>query len=164
VTVRVGINGFGRIGKGFVRAMLAQRSTLELVAVNDVTSAETHAHLLKFDSIQGRLDADVRAEGDTLVVGERRIKVFMGKAPAELPWGELGVDVVVESTGRYTTRDGAAGHLEGGARRVVISAPATDADVTIVMGVNDETFDPDRHFIVSNASCTTTRSGSSRGS
>jgi glyceraldehyde 3-phosphate dehydrogenase len=155
MTVRVGINGFGRIGKGFVRAMLAQRSALELVAVNDITSAEAHAHLLKFDSIQGRLDADVHAEGDTLVVGERRIQVFMGKAPAELPWGELGVDVVVESSGRFTTRAEAAGHLGAGARRVVISAPATDADVTVVMGVNDDSFDPERHFVISNASCTT---------
>jgi glyceraldehyde 3-phosphate dehydrogenase len=155
MTVRIAINGFGRIGKGFVRAMLAQRSALELVAVNDITSAEAHAHLLKFDSIQGRLDVDVHAEGDTLVVGDRRIQVFMGKAPAELPWGELGVDVVVESTGRYTTREGAAGHLAAGARRVVISAPANDADVTIVMGVNDDTFDPSSHFVISNASCTT---------
>jgi glyceraldehyde 3-phosphate dehydrogenase len=155
MTVRVAINGFGRIGKGFVRAMLAQGADLDLVAVNDVTSTATHAHLLKFDSIQGRLGVDVHADGDTLVVGDRRIQVFMGKSPAELPWGDLGIDVVVECTGRFTSREGAAGHLAAGARRVVISAPATDADATIVMGVNDETFDPEHHFVVSNASCTT---------
>jgi glyceraldehyde 3-phosphate dehydrogenase len=155
MTVRVAINGFGRIGKGFVRAMLAQQSPLEVVAVNDITSAENHAHLLKFDSIQGRLDLDVHADGDTLVVGDRRVQVFMGLTPTELPWDELGIDVVVESTGRYTTREGAAGHLAAGARRVVISAPANDADVTIVMGVNDDTFDPSLHFVISNASCTT---------
>jgi glyceraldehyde 3-phosphate dehydrogenase len=155
MTIRVGINGFGRIGKVFVRAMLAQRAPIEVVAVNDVTTAEVHAHLLAFDSIQGRLDADVHAEDGALFVAGQRIEVFTGKTPAELPWGDLGVDVVVESTGRYTSRDGAAGHLAGGARRVVISAPASDADVTIVMGVNDDTFDPERHFVISNASCTT---------
>jgi glyceraldehyde 3-phosphate dehydrogenase len=155
VTVRVGINGFGRIGKGFLRAVLAQGADVEVVALNDMTSAEVNAHLLKYDSTMGTLREDVRVEGDTLVVAGRPIAVFSGRAPSELPWGELGVEVVVESTGRFTRREAAAGHLAAGAKRVVISAPAADADVTIVMGVNDDTYDPALHQVVSNASCTT---------
>ena len=155
MTVRVGINGFGRIGKGFLRAVLAQGADIEVVAVNDMTSAEVNAHLLKYDSSMGTLREDVRVEGDSLVVAGRPIRVFSGRAPGELPWGELGVDVVVESTGKFTSRDDAAGHLVAGANRVVISAPAADADATIVMGVNDDTYDPATHHVVSNASCTT---------
>ena len=155
MSVRVGINGFGRIGKGFLRAMAAQGADLEVVAVNDLTSPEVHAHLLKYDSVQGTLDEEVRAEGDTLVVGAHRIAVLSERDPAMLPWGQLGVDVVVESTGKFTTREGAAAHLDAGARRVVISAPATGADATIVMGVNDDIFDPVEHLVISNASCTT---------
>jgi len=153
--VRVGINGFGRIGKSFLRALIAQGADLEVVAVNDVTTPEVHAHLLMHDSILGTFQGEVRAEADALVVDGHRIAVFTSKAPADLPWGELGVDVVVESTGRFTDREGAAGHLTAGARRVVISAPATNADATFIMGVNDDTFDPARDFVVSNASCTT---------
>ncbi len=155
MSVRVGVNGFGRIGKGFLRALRAQGADIEIVAVNDVTTPEVHAHLLRHDSMQGAYPGEVRVDGDALVVDGHRIEVFMGATPAELPWGELGVDVVVESTGRYTSRDGAAGHLDAGARRVVISAPAIGADATFVMGVNDDTFDPLRHKVVSNASCTT---------
>jgi len=155
VTLRVGINGFGRIGKGFLRALLAQGADVDVVALNDMTSAEVNAHLLKYDSTMGTLREDVHVEGDTLVVAGHPITVFSGRAPSELPWGEHGVDVVVESTGKFTDRAAAAGHLAGGATRVVISAPAADADVTIVMGVNDDTFDPARHQVISNASCTT---------
>ena len=155
MTVRVGINGFGRIGKGFLRAVLAQGADVEVVALNDVTSAEVNAHLLKYDSSMGTLREDVRVEGDALVVDGRPITVFTGLAPSELPWGDLGIDVVVESTGRFTGREAAAGHLTAGAKRVVISAPAGDADATIVMGVNDDTYDPTRHRVISNASCTT---------
>ena len=155
MSVRVGINGFGRIGKSFLRAALAQGADLEVVAVNDVTTPEVHAQLLKHDSILGNFPGEVVAEDEALVVDGRRILVYTGRQPSELPWGELGVDVVVESTGRFTDRDDAAGHLAAGARRVVISAPATGADATFVMGVNDDTFDPSTHLVVSNASCTT---------
>jgi glyceraldehyde 3-phosphate dehydrogenase len=155
MSVRVGINGFGRIGKSFLRAMLAQGADLEVVAVNDITTPELHAHLLAHDSILGAFPGEITAEPDAIVVDGRRIAVFMGKTPVELPWGELAVDVVVESTGRYTDRAGAAGHLTAGARRVVISAPSGDADATFVMGVNDDSFDPAKDFVISNASCTT---------
>jgi|ERR1039458_4456889 glyceraldehyde 3-phosphate dehydrogenase len=155
MTVRVGINGFGRIGKGFLRAAIAQGADVEIVAVNDLTSPEVHAHLLKYDSTQGTLPEEVRAESDALVVGGRRIVVLTEREPASLPWRELGVDVVVESTGKFTDRDAAAGHLGAGASRVVISAPGKNADATIVMGVNDDTYDPAHDFVISNASCTT---------
>jgi glyceraldehyde 3-phosphate dehydrogenase len=155
MTVRVGINGFGRIGRNFVRAALATGADLEVVAVNDLTSAETNAQLLRFDSTQGRLDALVEVDGGDLVVAGRRMKVLAERDPAALPWGELGVEVVVESTGLFTSRDAAAAHLKGGADRVVISAPSSDADGSFVVGVNDADFDPDRHVVVSNASCTT---------
>ena len=162
MTIRVGVNGFGRIGRNFFRALDAQKALgnntdIEIVAVNDLTDNSTLAHLLKFDSILGRLPYDVSLEGDdTIVVGDTKIKALEVKAgPAELPWGDLGVDVVVESTGFFTGRDGAQKHLEAGAKKVVISAPATDPDVTLVLGVNDDTYDPDQHHIVSNASCTT---------
>ncbi|HVC14314.1 MAG TPA: type I glyceraldehyde-3-phosphate dehydrogenase [Acidimicrobiales bacterium] len=155
MTVRVGINGFGRIGRQFVRALAERGADIEVVALNDLTSAETNAHLLRRDSTQGSFDARVAVEGDELVVDDRRIKVLAERDPADLPWKELGADVVLESSGRFTSRDAAAVHLEGGASRVVISAPSPDADATFVVGVNDDDFDPARHFVVSNASCTT---------
>ncbi len=155
MAVRVGINGFGRIGRGFIRSVIAQGADIEIVAVNDLTSPETNAHLLRYDSSQGRLDVPVSVDGDVIKVGDRSIKTLSERDPAALPWGALGVDVVVESTGRFTKREEAAAHLAGGAKKVVISAPATGADATFVMGVNDDTYDPAAHEIVSNASCTT---------
>ena len=155
MTVRVGINGFGRIGRSFVRAIVDRSADIEVVALNDLTSAETNAHLLRHDSTQGRFDARVAVEGDELVVGERRIKVLAERDPANLPWKQLGADVVLESTGRFTSREEAAVHLDGGATRVVVSAPCSGADATFVVGVNDQAFDPAAHFVVSNASCTT---------
>ena len=155
MTVRVGINGFGRIGRNFVRALLASNHDVEVVAVNDLTSAATNAHLLRYDSSQGNLGVAVEVADDALIVDGHRIKVLAERQPSQLPWGELGVDVVIESTGRFTKRADAASHLEGGAKRVVISAPSGDADASFVMGVNDNEFDKDKHFVVSNASCTT---------
>jgi glyceraldehyde 3-phosphate dehydrogenase len=160
VTVRVGINGFGRIGRNFYRALLAQQeqgsADIEVVAVNDLTDNATLAHLLKFDSILGRLPHDVSLEGDdTIVVGSTKIKALEVKeGPAALPWGDLGVDVVVESTGIFTNAAKAKGHLDAGAKKVIISAPATDEDITIVLGVNDDKYDGSQN-IISNASCTT---------
>jgi glyceraldehyde 3-phosphate dehydrogenase len=161
VTIRVGVNGFGRIGRNFFRALDAQKALgtntdIEIVAVNDLTDNATLAHLLKFDSILGRLPHEVSLEGeDIIVVGDTKIKALEVKAgPAELPWGELGVDVVVESTGIFTNAAKAKGHLEAGAKKVIISAPATDPDITIVMGVNDDKYDGSQN-IISNASCTT---------
>jgi glyceraldehyde 3-phosphate dehydrogenase len=161
VTVRVGVNGFGRIGRNFFRALDAQKALgnntdIEIVAVNDLTDNATLAHLLKFDSILGRLPYDVSLEGDdTIVIGDTKIKALEVKAgPAELPWGDLGVDVVVESTGIFTNAAKAKGHLDAGAKKVVISAPATDPDITIVIGVNDDKYDGSQN-IISNASCTT---------
>jgi glyceraldehyde 3-phosphate dehydrogenase len=160
VTVRVGINGFGRIGRNFYRALLAQQeqgtADLEVVAVNDITDNHTLAHLLKFDSILGRLPYDVSLEGeDTIVVGPAKIKALaVREGPAALPWGDLGVDVVVESTGLFTNAAKAKGHLDAGAKKVIISAPATDEDITIVLGVNDDKYDGSQN-IISNASCTT---------
>jgi glyceraldehyde 3-phosphate dehydrogenase len=152
--VRVGINGFGRIGRLFLRASL-DNPQLEVVALNDLTATATNAHLLKYDSTKGRLDREVNHTEDTLIVGGRSIKVLAERDPARLPWGELGVDVVLESTGLFTTREQAGVHLAGGASRVVISAPSPDADATFVIGVNDDTFDPALHHVISNASCTT---------
>ncbi len=160
MTVRVGINGFGRIGRNFYRALLAQQeqgiADIEVIAVNDITDNSTLAHLLKFDSILGRLPYDVSLEGeDTIVVGPARIKALeVREGPAALPWGDLGVDVVVESTGLFTNAAKAKGHLDAGAKKVIISAPATDEDITIVLGVNDEKYDGSQN-IISNASCTT---------
>lgn len=160
VTVRVGINGFGRIGRNFYRALLAQQeqgtADIEVVAVNDLTDNASLAHLLKFDSILGRLPHDVSLEGDdTIVVGSKKIKALEVKeGPAALPWGDLGVDVVVESTGIFTNAAKAKGHLDAGAKKVIISAPATDEDITIVLGVNDDKYDGSQN-IISNASCTT---------
>ena len=155
MTVRVGINGFGRIGRNFLRATLEHHADVEIVAVNDLTSPETNAHLLRYDSTQGRLGTEVRVDGDYFVVGDQRIKVLSERNPVDLPWGELGVDVVIESTGLFTKRDDAARHLSAGATRVIISAPATGADATFVVGVNDDQFDPAKDFVISNASCTT---------
>ena len=155
MAVRVGINGFGRIGRNFYRAIQSQGADLEIVAVNDLGSVETLAHLLKFDSVMGRLDEDVTVADGNIVVGGKTIKVLAERNPADLPWGDLGVDVVVESTGFFTSREKAAAHLEGGAPRVIVSAPCTEADATFVVGVNDDTFDPEAHRVVSNASCTT---------
>ena len=159
MTVRVGVNGFGRIGRNFFRAVDAQKALgttdVEIVAVNDLTDNTSLAHLLKYDSILGRLPHDVSVEGDEIVVGSQRIKALAIKeGPAALPWGDLGVDVVIESTGIFTDAAKAKGHLDAGAKKVIVSAPATDADITIVMGVNHEELDAS-HAIISNASCTT---------
>ena len=160
MTVRVGINGFGRIGRNFYRALLAQQEQgsvdIEVIAVNDITDNATLAHLLKFDSILGRLPHDVSLEGDdTIVVGTKKIKALeVREGPAALPWGDLGVDVVVESTGHFNDAAKAKGHLEAGAKKVIISAPATDPDITIVLGVNEDKYDGSQN-VISNASCTT---------
>ena len=155
MSIRVGINGFGRIGRNFYRAARQQGADLEVVAVNDLGAIDTMAHLLRCDSVHGRLDADVAVEGATLRVGDDAVGVLSVRNPEELPWGDLGVDVVVESTGIFTKRDAAARHLDGGAPRVVVSAPCSGADATFVVGVNDGDFDAARHTVVSNASCTT---------
>jgi glyceraldehyde 3-phosphate dehydrogenase len=155
MTVRVGINGFGRIGRNFLRAARTQGDAVEVLALNDLTDARTNAHLLRYDTTHGRFDGEVRTEGDALIVDGARIRVLAEREPKALPWDEMGVEVVIESSGRFTSRGDAAGHLEGGARRVIISAPSKDADATFVMGVNDHEFDPTAHVIVSNASCTT---------
>ena len=154
VATRVAINGFGRIGRGYLRASLSYPD-VDVVAINDLTSPETNAHLLKYDSTQGRLDVAVSVGREEMTVGNRSIKVFAERDPKDLPWKELGVDVVIESTGHFTSRDGAAVHLAAGARKVIISAPASDVDATFVMGVNEGTYDRDTHHVVSNASCTT---------
>src|SRR5438874_3737124 len=154
--VRVGINGFGRIGRNVIRAaVLMKQSSLEFVAVNDITDTKTLAHLLKYDSVHRRFPGTVEAQGSTLVVNGNAIKVSAIKEPEKLPWKDLGVELVLESTGRFTDREGAEKHLAAGAKRVVISAPAKGDDITIVMGVNHEKYDPARHRLVSNASCTT---------
>jgi glyceraldehyde 3-phosphate dehydrogenase len=155
MTIRVGINGFGRIGRNFFRAARAAGADVEVVAVNDLTSSEINAHLLKYDSTHGSLADEVKVTGDGITVGSTSIKVFAERDPKALPWGDVGVDVVIESTGIFTDRASAAAHLEAGAPRVIISAPATDVDATFVVGVNDDTFDAAAHLVVSNASCTT---------
>jgi glyceraldehyde 3-phosphate dehydrogenase len=152
--IKVGINGFGRIGRNILRAALGSKD-IDFVAVNDLTTTGTLAHLLKYDSILGNLDATIEATGDGISVNGDKFKVTSEKDPSKLPWGELGVEVVFESTGIFTDRDGAAKHLAAGAKRVIITAPAKKPDVTVVMGVNHETYDPSKHQIVSNASCTT---------
>jgi glyceraldehyde 3-phosphate dehydrogenase len=152
---RVAINGFGRIGRNFLRAYLERRPDYEIVAVNDVGKPKTMAHLLEFDSVLGRLPDGVQVGPDTITVGELELRALSIPEPANLPWRELGVDVVVEATGRFEKRDSAKAHLDAGAETVLISAVANDADVTLVMGVNDDAYDPENHRIVSNASCTT---------
>jgi glyceraldehyde 3-phosphate dehydrogenase len=153
--VRVGINGFGRIGRNVFRAGQAKRTDIEWVAVNDITDNATLAHLLKYDTILGRYPGTVESDDDGLVVDGTRIQVLAERDPAQLPWGELGVDVVLESTGFFTDRDAAAKHLEAGAKKVIISAPAKGEDITLVLGVNFDQYDPERHDVISNASCTT---------
>ncbi|MFN2608690.1 MAG: type I glyceraldehyde-3-phosphate dehydrogenase [Acidimicrobiales bacterium] len=155
MAIKVGINGFGRIGRNFTRAVLQRGSDIEIVSVNDLTSPATLAHLMKFDSVLGRLSEEVGTTDDGISIGGKIIRVTAERDPKALPWGELGVDVVVESTGLFTDRDKAAQHLDAGAPRVVVSAPASGADATFVVGVNDDTFDPEKHKVVSNASCTT---------
>ncbi|MBV9659611.1 MAG: type I glyceraldehyde-3-phosphate dehydrogenase [Acidimicrobiales bacterium] len=161
MTVRVGINGFGRIGRNFVRSVLHQngsdpdRERLVVVAVNDLVPTATNAHLLKYDSTQGTLAEEVSHTEDSLTIGEHSIRVFAERDPKSLPWGEIGVDVVIESTGIFTDREKAVAHVDAGAPRVIISAPATGVDATFVVGVNDDSFDPAQHVVVSNASCTT---------
>jgi glyceraldehyde 3-phosphate dehydrogenase len=153
--IRVGINGFGRIGRNFLRAQLQQGGDFEIVAANDLGDTKTMAHLLKHDSVLGLLDATVEAGDGFIRVGGKEITFFSEKDPAQLPWGDLGIDVAIESTGHFTSREGAQKHLEAGAKKVVISAPATDPDLTVVLGVNDREYDPEQHNIISNASCTT---------
>src|SRR3954454_23721427 len=152
---RVGINGFGRIGRNFFRAALERDADFEIVAFNDLGDMATMAHLLKYDSVLGAFPKDVAAEGGSLHVGGKELKGLAERDPANLPWGDLGVDVVIESTGFFTDRAGAQKHLDAGAKKVIISAPATDPDITLVLGVNDDQYDADKHHIVSNASCTT---------
>jgi glyceraldehyde 3-phosphate dehydrogenase len=153
--IRVGINGFGRIGRNFFRAQQALGSDIEIVALNDLGDAKTMAHLLKYDSNLGPFEGDVKLGDGVLHAAGEDVKMLSERDPAALPWGDLGVDVVVESTGIFTDREGAQKHIDAGAKKVVISAPATDPDITIVLGVNDDAYDPDAHHIVSNASCTT---------
>ena len=152
---RVGINGFGRIGRNFFRATLERGGDYEIVAFNDLGDLPTMAHLLKHDSVLGTFTEDVAAEGGSLHVGGKELKGLAERDPANLPWGDLGVDVVIESTGFFTDRASAQKHLDAGAKKVIISAPATDPDITLVLGVNDGDYDPDKHSIISNASCTT---------
>ncbi|MBM3743268.1 MAG: type I glyceraldehyde-3-phosphate dehydrogenase [Actinobacteria bacterium] len=153
--VKVGINGFGRIGRNFLRAALAAKAPVEIVAVNDLTSIDTLAHLVKYDSILGRIDQEVSFDENSLTIGGKKIRVFAEKDPTALPWSSVGADIIIESTGRFTKASDAAKHLTGGAKKVVISAPATDEDVTLVLGVNEGSYDPKNHKIISNASCTT---------
>ncbi|HET6153632.1 MAG TPA: type I glyceraldehyde-3-phosphate dehydrogenase [Marmoricola sp.] len=155
MTVRVGINGFGRIGRNFFRAVRASGADIEIVGVNDLSDPAVLAHLLKYDSILGRLDADVSVDGSTILVGDQKITVSAEREPSALKWGDLGVDVVVESTGFFTDATKARAHIDGGAKKVIISAPASNEDITIVMGVNHELYDPAAHTVISNASCTT---------
>jgi glyceraldehyde 3-phosphate dehydrogenase len=155
MAVKVGINGFGRIGRNFYRALLKRNADIEIVGVNDITDPGTLAHLLKYDSIHGVLDAEVKATGDGIAVNGREFRVTAERDPAALPWKELGAQVVIESTGLFTEREKASKHLDAGARKVVISAPAKGEDITIVIGVNDDLYDSSKHTIISNASCTT---------
>ena len=155
MTVRVGINGFGRIGRNFFRAVLASGADIEVVAANDLTDNKTLAHLLKYDSILGRLADDVTYDDQHIVVGSRKIRALAERDPANLPWGELGADIVIESTGFFTDATKARAHIDGGTKKVIISAPAKNEDITLVMGVNHDAYDPSAHTIISNASCTT---------
>ncbi len=153
--IKVGINGFGRIGRNYLRAELAKGTDLEIVAVNDLSDPKALAHLLKYDSVTGRLAQEIRVEGQFIIVGDYKIKVLAERDPAALGWGELGVDIVIESTGRFTDAKDAVKHIEAGAKKVLISAPATGEDATFVIGVNEHLYDPAKHHIISNASCTT---------
>lgn len=155
MTIRVGINGFGRIGRNFTRAVLESGKDIEIVAVNDLTDNKTLAHLLKYDSILGKLADDVSYDENSITVGDKKIVALEERDPAALPWGELGVDIVVESTGIFTDATKAKAHIDAGAKKVIISAPAKNEDATFVIGVNDADYDPEKHNIISNASCTT---------
>ncbi|HMJ76846.1 MAG TPA: type I glyceraldehyde-3-phosphate dehydrogenase [Iamia sp.] len=155
MSIRVGINGFGRIGRNVFRAVKASGADIDFVAANDLGSVDTMAHLLAYDTIGGKYPGTVKVVDDGIEVDGDTVKILAERDPAQLPWGDLGVDVVIESTGFFTTRDKAAAHVEAGAPRVIVSAPATNADATFVIGVNDDTFDPEKHIVVSNASCTT---------
>lgn len=155
MTIRVGINGFGRIGRNYFRALLEQGADVEIVGVNDLTDNATLVHLLKYDSILGRLKQEVGHTEDTITVGNQTFKTMAERDPAQLPWGELGADIVIESTGIFTKREDAAKHLAAGAKKVLISAPAKEEDITVVMGVNQDKYDPANHHVISNASCTT---------
>ncbi|WP_182354857.1 type I glyceraldehyde-3-phosphate dehydrogenase [Flaviflexus huanghaiensis] len=155
MTIRVGINGFGRIGRNFTRAVLETGADIEIVAVNDLTDNDTLAHLLKYDSILGVLKEDVSVSGDSITVGNMTFKALEERDPANLPWGDLGVDVVIESTGRFTDGNTAKAHIEAGAKKVILSAPGKNVDATFVLGVNEKDYDPEKHNIISNASCTT---------
>ncbi len=158
MTIKMGINGFGRIGRGFFRAALKDKefsNLIEIVAVNDITDSRTLAHLLKYDSVFGKFDAEVKAEDDAILVSGKRIKVYSEKDPERLPWKELGVELVLESTGLFTDRAGAEKHIRAGAKKVIVSAPAKDPDITLVLGVNERAYDPAKHNIISIASCTT---------
>src|SRR5690606_37043005 len=155
MAIRVGINGFGRIGRNFFRAAKEQGADIDFVAVNDLGSLDTMAHLLKYDSVAGKFPGEVEVVGDGISVDGDVLKVVSYRDPKEIPWGDLGVDVVIESTGLFTSREKAAAHIDAGAPRVIVSAPASGADATFVVGVNDDTFAPDKHKVVSNASCTT---------
>lgn len=155
MSVKVAINGFGRIGRNFFRAIISQNADIEVVGVNDLTDINTLAHLLKYDSILGKLNQSVTVSGDTITVGSVSFKVLAERDPANLPWKSLGVDIVIESTGHFTDAEKAAAHIAAGAKKVIISAPAKGEDITIVMGVNQDKYDPQSHNIISNASCTT---------
>jgi glyceraldehyde 3-phosphate dehydrogenase len=155
MAIRVGINGFGRIGRQTLKALLERHPDIEVVAINDITDTQTNAHLLRYDSTYGRFPGEVGVDGNDLLVNGRHIKVVAQRDPAAIPWGDLGVSLVVESTGLFTDAEKAAAHLRGGARKVIISAPARNEDITIVLGVNEHAYDPSRHHIISNASCTT---------
>jgi glyceraldehyde 3-phosphate dehydrogenase len=155
LATRVGINGFGRIGRNYLRAELAKGTDLVIVAVNDLSDPASLAHLLKYDSVTGRLNQEVTVDGQNIIVGGNVIKVLAERNPEDLPWGELGVDIVIESTGRFTDAEAARAHIQAGAKKVIISAPATGEDATFVLGVNDELYDNEKHHIISNASCTT---------
>ena len=154
MAIRVGINGFGRIGRNFFRASLGDPD-IQFAGINDLTDSKTLSHLLAFDSVHGRFQGTVEAGDDHLLVNDQRISVFAERDPKELPWKTLGVDVVIEATGRFTDREAASQHLSAGAPRVVISAPGKNADLTVVLGVNEQAYDPASHYIISNASCTT---------
>ncbi len=152
--IKIGINGFGRIGRNFLRSAIGEKD-FQFIAINDLTDAQTLAHLLKFDSVHGRFKGEVLVKGSNLVINGKEVKILAEKDPEKLPWKDLGVDIVVESTGFFTKREGAAKHLKAGAKKVIISAPAKDEDLTVVLGVNEDKYDPAKHHILSNASCTT---------
>jgi glyceraldehyde 3-phosphate dehydrogenase len=163
MTVKVGINGFGRIGRNFFRAAKRQGADLDFVAVNDITDAKTLAHLLKYDSVLGTLDADIGVSNGGITVDGDELKVLAERDPAALPWKELGAEIVIESTGLFTDRESAEKHLEAGAQKVVVTAPAKGEDITVVLGVNQDDYDPATHHVISNASCTTNPAGPGRG-